>query len=158
RGPIPRALRARMGEWVYGCDACQEVCPFVAGRVASADPALQARAERARPPLLWLVQVGSKPWRRFAGGSAMVRATSPMMRRSAAVALGNCDDERAGPALATALLGDAVGQVRGHAAWGLGQLIDRGVLGDPAAARARALLEHAASADPDATVREEAAL
>lgn len=122
RGVIPRELRTAIGGWVFGCDVCQDVCPFNAGRGEPADPALSPRdLEHALPDLLELAGHRTNQLRRFVKRTAMRRITREQLLRNVAVALGNSDDARAVPAL-TGLLEHRVALVRVHAAWALGQL------------------------------------
>lgn len=150
RGPIPQPLRAAIGDWVFGCDLCQEACPW--NRFAP--PAREARLH-ARELEGWSLE-------RFLGldadGFAALFAGSPVRRagrdgflRNVCVALGNRGDAAAIPALAAALARDPSPLVRGHAAWAIGRLAAAG------AEPARRALE-AAAADADATVRDEARL
>jgi epoxyqueuosine reductase len=124
-GAIPRELRAQIGTWVFGCDVCQEVCPFNAGSgpaEAEIDPLLRPRSvEHALPDLVALAQHGANQLRRLVRRSAMRRVPRAALLRNVAVALGNTGDPRAIPPL-VALLGHRVPLVRGHAAWALGEL------------------------------------
>ena len=124
-GVIPRELRAAIGTWVFGCDICQEVCPFNAGAGPDAgevDRLLRPRTlEHALPDLVALASRGANQLRRLVKRSALRRAPRSALLRNVAIALGNTGDARAIPAL-VALLGHRAALVRGHAVWALGEL------------------------------------
>ena len=130
-GEIPRELRRAIGTWVFGCDVCQEVCPFNAGQgppASQIDPLLTPRSiEHALPDLIALAARGANQLRRLVRRTAMRRVPRDALLRNVAVALGNTGDERAIPAL-VALLGHRAPVVRGHAVWALGELGADGVL------------------------------
>lgn len=134
-GAIPRELRPAIGTWVFGCDVCQEVCPFNAGDGEPADPRLVARdADHALPDLAALATLGSNQLRQFVKRTALRRAPRDQIRRNVAVALGNSGDARAIPPL-LALLASPSPLVRGHAVWALARL----AVALPAAAAAAAI-------------------
>ena len=124
-GEIPRELRASIGTWVFGCDVCQEVCPFNAGAGPSedqVDPLLRPRSlEHALPDLVALAAKGANQLRQLVKRTALRRVPRDALLRNVAVALGNTQDARAIPAL-VALLGHRAAVVRGHAVWALGEL------------------------------------
>jgi epoxyqueuosine reductase len=124
-GAIPRELRRAIGTWVFGCDVCQEVCPFNAGAGPAAgeiDDLLRPRSiDHALPDLVALAGKGANQLRQLAKRTALRRVPRDMLLRNVAVALGNTGDLRAIPAL-VALLGHRAPQVRGHAIWALGEL------------------------------------
>jgi epoxyqueuosine reductase len=130
-GEIPRELRASIGTWVFGCDICQEVCPFNAGKgpaAAQIDPLLRPRSlEHALPDLVALAGRGANQLRQLVKRTALRRVPRDALLRNVAVALGNTGDPRAIPAL-VALLGHRAAVVRGHAAWALGELGAAGIL------------------------------
>ncbi len=150
RGPIPRELRPLMGDWVFGCDICQDVCPVNhRARPKQGDPAFAAAsAEEARPDLVALLAMTEGEFQSRFRGSAVRRAKLAGLRRNACVALGNLRDARAVPTLARALT-EAPPLVRGHAAWALGRI---------GGAEAGAALEAAARTETDAWAREEIGL
>ena len=139
RGAIPRELRRALGTRIFGCDVCQEVCPFNAAAPARIAPdaglALTVRAaEKSAPDLIRTLGLGAAQMRQLVRGTPLRRAGRDGLLRNVCVALGNAGDPAAIPALARALAGDRSSLVRGHAAWALGQLGARDVL---AAARDR---------------------
>jgi epoxyqueuosine reductase len=122
QGPIPRELRSAIGTWVFGCDVCQEVCPFNAGVGEPADPLLRARSdEHALPDLVALAGKGANQLRQLVRRTAMRRVSREVLLRNVAVALGNTGSEAAIAPL-IALLQHRSPLVRGHAAWALGEL------------------------------------
>ena len=142
-GMIPRELRAQMGTWVFGCDVCQEVCPFNAGEGAEPEPRLRARStEHALPDLIALAHIGANQLRQFVKRTALRRISKEILLRNVAVALGNTGSADAIPAL-VALLANRSSFVRAHAIWALRQL------------RADAIV--AAHVDDDPLVRDEMA-
>jgi len=148
-GPIPEPLRAGHHDWVFGCDDCQDVCPWNRFAKDDGDPAFAPRAEQAHIDLLELLAMPRADVAARFMGTPLSRAGRDGLARSSAVALGNARDERAVPALAHALANDESTVVRGHAAWALGRI---------GGAEARAAL--AAEIDTpalDASVREEIA-
>jgi epoxyqueuosine reductase len=123
KGEIPEALRARVGDLLYGCDICQEVCPWNE-RFArkSREPSFSARAaiagKDARTLAREILAMDDERFRVAFRRSPMKRAKLRGLKRNAAVVLGNvgtADDE---PAL-TAALDDSEQLVRLHAAWAL---------------------------------------
>ncbi len=149
RGPIPHELRAPMGNWVFGCDLCQVVCPYNRrfarpGRLA----ALQARPEMVAPRLLDLLALDEDGFRQRFRGSPVLRAKRRGLLRNVCVALGNWGDPAAVPGLVEALH-DREALVRGHAAWALGRIAT------PAALKA---LQAAAETEKDGYVVEEIGL
>ncbi|MBI4310969.1 MAG: tRNA epoxyqueuosine(34) reductase QueG [Chloroflexi bacterium] len=145
RGPVPRELRPLMGDWVFGCDLCQEVCPVN----RDATPASEASPlKRTGHDVLGLTSLLSMTQEEFAErfrDSPINRAKLVGLQRNACVALGNLHDPRAVPALCRALA-HAEPLVRGHAAWALGRI---------SGPEAQRLLEEALEAERDAWVREE---
>jgi epoxyqueuosine reductase len=120
-GPIPRELRKNLGDMIFGCDLCQQVCPYNANVAETTLVELRPRPGRSRPPLLPLLALNPSQYKRFVRGTALRRVRRGQLLRNVCVALGNSGDRSAVPALCRALL-DRDPLVRGHAAWALGQL------------------------------------
>jgi epoxyqueuosine reductase len=129
KGWMPRHLRPLIGNHIFGCDICQEVCPYNTRPEATAESRYQARAGLFAPQLIPLLSLDESEFRRRFQGSPVLRAKRRGFLRNVAVALGNCKAPEAVPALARALEDDDK-LVRGHAAWALGQI------GSPAAVSA----------------------
>ncbi len=119
RGPIADEWKPAMRDWLFGCDVCQEVCPWNRKVPAARDPGLAPGA--ALPSLLALLRMDEDTFRRHFRGSAMSRAKRAGLARNAALILGNRRDRAAEPALRQALH-DADEGVRDAAAWALAQL------------------------------------
>jgi epoxyqueuosine reductase len=92
RGGIPEERRAALAEHVYGCDICQEVCPYNQPAPKSIDPAWQAREGLGGPRLVDLWRRPDAELRQLVKGSAMTRAKLVGLRRNLAVAMGNSTD------------------------------------------------------------------
>ena len=123
RGAIPVELRSRLGDWVFGCDVCQDVCPYTAAAKPSTDPTIAPRrVENAYPSLPWLLSVTDEAFREIYRGTPVMRAKRRGLAKNAAVALGNSNDRgNVGPLLA-ALAEHDEPLVRSHAAWALGHI------------------------------------
>jgi epoxyqueuosine reductase len=126
-GPIPRELRPLVRDWVFGCDLCQEVCPFNASASDLVPPDLRPRPDRSRPSLRALLALNTNQFKRYVDRTAMRRVRRRQLLRNAAVALGNIGTKEDIPSLTMALT-DREPLVRGHAAWALGRLGARDVL------------------------------
>lgn len=147
RGSIDPAIRGSMGNWVFGCDVCQDVCPYTkaAKPVEDLDFA-PATVDNAFPSLERLVTQSEEEFYDLYRGTAVIRAKHRGLARNAAIALGNSGDERAVPILTAVVNEHNEPLVRGHAAWALQHL---------AGAKVRGTLEHARSKERDLTVIQE---
>jgi epoxyqueuosine reductase len=146
RDPIPRALRALVGTWVWGCDLCNDACPpsMRAGRGGD-EVFAPLDDEHAAPDLHALLRMRGAAFAQVRR-TAMGWRGATILRRNAAVALGNGLDRADVPALADALRDDPSPLVRGHAAWALGRI---------ASPAAYAALRAAAAREADPAVAEE---
>ena len=126
KGPIPRELRGALGNRIYGCDICQECCPwnekfseqskesaFRAGDGLDGQALVNLAAQ--------LLGLSERGFLREFAGSPVTRARRKGLLRNVCVALGNWGAEDAVPTLLSAL-SDSAPTVRGHAAWALGQI------------------------------------
>jgi len=131
KGPIPRELRPALGNRIFGCDICQEVCPWNQKFArASSEPAFQAGPDTDGPALVDLMGLGPEEFATRFSGSPIKRAKRRGFLRNVAVALGNWGSREAVPALARAL-DDPEPLVQGHAAWALGEILRKaGIPGD----------------------------
>lgn len=164
RGAIPRELRPALGNRVFGCDICQEVCPFSRKfSKPAAEPSFAARGPgeppfgvaplagdvwhpgTASPSLVDLMAMDEAAWESFSRGSPIRRAGRAGFLRNVAVALGNWGSQEAVPVLASAL-SDPEPLVRSHAAWALGCV---------GSAEARRVLAEHLAVESDSGVREE---
>lgn len=134
RGAIPRELRPMMGNWVFGCDVCQEVCPYNRAAPPVTLPGLQADIENGAAPLAELLALDDATFRARFQGTPMLRTKRRGLVRNACVAAGNSGERGLVEALMP-LLADGEALVRGHAAWAVGRL------GESAALRARERVE-----------------
>ncbi len=124
KGWIPHELRPLMGTRVFGCDVCQDLCPFNYGKVAPGATRLSASAaplERVHDLGQWL-RLTSSDYRRLTKDSALRRASRSQLLRNAAVAAGNSRELNLARPLRDLLARSTYPIVRGHAAWALGQL------------------------------------
>jgi len=150
-GPITAALRPGMQDWIFGCDICQEVCPWNRHAPGSSEPTFQPRQGETTLSLAELLQLDDAAFRRRFKGSPLLRAKRRGLLRSAAIALGNQPHIPSFDALAAALAGeDPV--VRGAAAWALGRWRH---LNDRVAEQAHAALVARLTFEDDADVRTE---
>ncbi|HYO50407.1 MAG TPA: tRNA epoxyqueuosine(34) reductase QueG [Chloroflexia bacterium] len=122
RGPIPREMRPLIGDWVFGCDICQEVCPVNRKAAPGNHPEFGPEMGIGpSPSLMELLDITEEEFRERFRHSPVKRTKWAGLRRNAAVALGNSGDVEAVPALIRALNSEPA-LVRGHAAWALGRL------------------------------------
>jgi epoxyqueuosine reductase len=147
RGSIPAAWRTSIGSLVYGCDICQDVCPWnVRFSREAHDPDLMTGSLEESPDPITLLRMDDSGFQRRFGGTAVTRAGRQSLSRNAAIALGN----RAAPGddvvLADCLVREPDPVVRAHAAWGLGVI---------ASAFAIEALTSRLAEEPDETVRSE---
>ncbi|MGB8413068.1 MAG: tRNA epoxyqueuosine(34) reductase QueG [Candidatus Binatus sp.] len=140
RGAIARELRSKLGNWIFGCDICNDVCPWN-------DLAADDGSNDLVPRLPELLALNDEEFGRRFTKSAVKRAKRRGLLRNVAVALGNTRNPDAVAPLARALEGEPEPLIRSHAAWALGQIGGRD---------ARRALEHALG-DRDAAVCDEAA-
>jgi epoxyqueuosine reductase len=119
KGPIPRELRPLVGNWIYGCDVCQAVCPWQRFARRTVVRSFHAREpDCTAPSLLDLMGMDEETFRRRYDRTPISRIGRRQLLRNVAVALGNWGDERAVPALTRALT-DPEPLVQEHAAWAL---------------------------------------
>jgi epoxyqueuosine reductase len=121
RGAIPFGLRHLVGQRIFGCDVCQEVCPWNRFAATSREPALAPREPLCSMDLIAMLRMSREEFSAATKGSAVRRARYGGFLRNVAVALGNSGDRRAVAALAEGLQHPEV-QVRAHSAWALGRL------------------------------------
>jgi epoxyqueuosine reductase len=123
RGPIPPELRPLMGTRVFGCDICQDVCPWNGEKFVqlSRETDFTPRAHVAKRKLIELMAMNEEEWDEFSRGSPIRRARRAGFLRNVAVALGNTRSSEASAVLMAALR-DLEPLVRGHAAWALGRI------------------------------------
>lgn len=149
RGALPPPLRSKMGDWLFGCDDCQTVCPYNARALETQWP--EFRAERGPGPWLALAEVLSlrskEAFRARFGTTALARAKRAGLVRNACVVAANGGHvETLRSLLEDCLRADEDPQVRGHAAWALGRGGGAGAAG---------VLERALAAETHAEVRDE---
>ena len=145
KGRIPDTYRSMMGNRIFGCDDCQDVCPWNRRAPVTQEPSFLPRPWTEMPGLIELLQLTPEAFRTTFKGSPIKRTKRRGLLRNAAVALGNTKDPNAVPALIEAL-DDEEPLVRGHVAWALGQIGDD---------RAFAALEQARQTEIDPNVLDE---
>ncbi len=119
RGDVDEALRPEIGPWLFGCDVCQDVCPWNDKAAVSRERAFAPTARLASATAL--LALTPETFRARFRGSAMSRAKRAGLLRNAAIVLGNACDERAVPAL-THALDDVDAVVREAARWALDRI------------------------------------
>lgn len=148
-GAIPRELRSEIGDWIFGCDVCQDVCPF--NRFASETSWPEFLPEAGAGPRLDLAEVLSiatdVEFRARFRGTALTRPKRRGLLRNAAVVAANIQATAAVPSLISRIESDPEPLIRSHALWALARL-------DPQ--QARSMAERTRTADPDPSVHEEA--
>jgi epoxyqueuosine reductase len=89
RGAIPEEIREGIGQQVFGCDICQDVCPWNRKAPATDKPEFQPREGLVNPALAWLAEIGEEEFREKFSGSPVKRAKRSGLRRNALIAIGN---------------------------------------------------------------------
>ncbi len=123
RQEIPVELRPGMGDWLFGCDVCQDVCPWNGRAPMSDDPGFAPLAAMNPVDLPPLFDLDDAAFRQRFRGTPLWRSKRRGLLRNAAIVLGNQASPDALPAL-TKGLHDVEPLVRGAAAWALGRLND----------------------------------
>ncbi len=129
KGAIPGKLRSQIGNWVFGCDICQQVCPW---NIRFANPGrnvvFEARPDVGRPDLITELSLSPQEFNAKFKASPVKRAKRRGYLRNVAVALGNTKQISALRPLKEALINDPEQLVRQHAAWALGQIEHEGAI------------------------------
>jgi epoxyqueuosine reductase len=126
RGEIPDDLRAGMGRHVFGCDICQDVCPWNRKAPVTSAGEFQPRAGLVNPQLEWLAEMQPEEFRTTFRGSPVRRAKLSGLRRNAVVAMGNSGDQKFLPTLKK-LAEDADPIVAEHAKWAINRHLTKTV-------------------------------
>jgi len=130
KSEIPPDLRPQLGNWVFGCDICQQVCPWnrLVNTVAPVpawdqehDPAFNARYDQSNPDLIAELALGPLEFRRKFKDNPVLRSKRRGYLRNVAVALGNSGNPAVLPSLEMAVQDDEP-LIREHAAWALEQI------------------------------------
>ncbi len=125
RGAIPEARRPGLGDWIFGCDVCQDVCPWNTSfaKQAADDPFSLRDDLRGLDPVE-ILGLDEAAFRARYSGTSLMRARYDGMRRNACVVLGNRGDPDALPALRLAAC-DADAALREHALWAIARIENR---------------------------------
>jgi epoxyqueuosine reductase len=121
RNPIPKELRPGLKDWVFGCDICQEVCPWNRKAPSLPEPALQSQPELATLDLVGLLRLSQREFEERFGATPLERPGRAGLLRNAALVLGNRRDPAALPALEQALE-DPEPLVREAAQWAIQEI------------------------------------
>src|SRR5262249_10505102 len=121
RGEIPEDLREGVGRHVFGCDICQDVCPWNRKASASQHEQFAPRRELVNPPLDWLATMSEEDFRQTFRGSPIKRTKRAGLRRNAVLAMGNSGNPKFLPLLEE-LSGDGDETVAKHAQWAYSKL------------------------------------
>jgi epoxyqueuosine reductase len=121
RGEIPVELRAPMGRHVFGCDICQDVCPWNRKAPLTNAAEFEAREGLVKPALDWLADMPPEEFQKVFRGSPIRRAKLTGLRRNAVIAMGNSGNKKFMPTLRK-LSGDADPIVAEHARWAAAKL------------------------------------
>jgi epoxyqueuosine reductase len=122
RGDIPESMRDGIGRHVFGCDICQDVCPWNRKAPATSASEFQPREGLVNPALEWLAEITAEEFRQRFRGSPIRRAKRTGLRRNAVVAMGNSGDPRFVPALEK-LAADEDPVLAEHARWAINKLL-----------------------------------
>ena len=137
KGAIPRDLRSSMGAHIFGCDTCQDVCPYNTKCRPTKEPAFQPRPGLHAPELIPLLDLTEGQFKAKFRGSPILRAKRRGFLRNVCVALGNSRRPEAVLALVRTLREDSDALVRAHAVWALGRIGGEGAAAALREARAR---------------------
>ena len=121
RGSIPEELRAGMGRHVFGCDICQDVCPWNRKAPATDAPEFSPREGLVNPALDWLAEMSEEDFRETFRGSPIRRAKRSGLRRNAVIAMGNSGKRKFLPLLEKLIL-DEDNSVAESARWAMARL------------------------------------
>ena len=121
KGAIPVELRPKMSNMIFGCDICQEVCPWNKKASKSPESGLLPRPENVAPELTELMKLDQSAFKKRFRKSPIKRTKRRGLLRNVAVALGNWAHESAIPALSQGLQ-DSEPLIRIHSAWALGRI------------------------------------
>jgi epoxyqueuosine reductase len=121
RGSVAEELRTGMGDWIFGCDICQEVCPWNRKAPPGLDAALQATVTESQADLLELMSLSEAEFRQRFRHTPLMRTKRGGLLRNAAIALGNVGDERALSVLGS-VIDDAEPMIREAASWAIAQI------------------------------------
>ena len=121
RGDIPDDLRSGMGRHIFGCDICQDVCPWNRKAPATAAAEFQPREGLVNPALDWLAEMPPEEFRTVFRGSPIRRTKLSGLRRNAVIAMGNSGNVKFLPTLKR-LAEDPDSVVASHARWALGRV------------------------------------
>jgi epoxyqueuosine reductase QueG len=124
RGPIPEEMREGIGHHVFGCDICQDVCPWNRKAPATSAAEFQSREGLVNPALDWLAELTPQEFQQKFRGSPIRRTKRTGLRRNAAIAMGNSGNHRFVPALEK-LSADDDPVVAESAKWAIKQLSSR---------------------------------
>jgi epoxyqueuosine reductase len=119
---VPHELREKIGDWLFGCDICQQVCPWNRFSLPTKDPAFQTRSILMPPDIERFLNLTPDSWVKSLHGSPLLRPRRRGLVRNATIVAGNHRKQAAIPHLIDLLLHDPEQLVRGHAAWALGQI------------------------------------
>ncbi len=122
RGSIPEDLRAGMGHHVYGCDICQDVCPWNRRAPVSPAPEFEPRPGLVNPALAWLGEMSPEQFREAFRASPIRRTKRAGLRRNAAIAMGNSGNQGFLPLL-DQMSADEDSTVREMAQWAANRLL-----------------------------------
>jgi len=125
RNEIPEELRSGMGRHVFGCDICQDVCPWNRKAPVTSAAEFEAREGLVNPALDWLAEMQQEEFRVVFRGSPVRRTKLSGLRRNAVIAMGNSGDKKFVPTLKK-LCEDSDTVVAEHANWALTSLEQSG--------------------------------
>jgi epoxyqueuosine reductase len=124
KGAIPEELREPMGRQVFGCDICQDVCPWNRRAPVAVKEGMLARKELVNPTLDWLAGMDAAKFKQWFKGSPLERTRRKRLHRNVAIAMGNSGEERFLPQLEAWSHGED--EVLAESAqWALKQIVDR---------------------------------